>query len=195
MRKTFFHLVAAGVVAIFSLCIPGLSHADWSLNLDIAGPNITKIEIFIADSDGNTTTFFGTGAANFETGTYNRGGQLKNITADSAWTAQQINSGYTLAQGDSIAADKGLSFDLVFADQKKNLRDFEIKYIVYNGNTPLYGKIITVDNGNIKNFAQLDPSQFGNLPRNPAAVPIPPTALLLGGGLFGVILLRRKTRR
>jgi hypothetical protein len=190
-----------GFCLLISVFAPTIASADWGFNMSEYGTspgnppivtNFAKIELFITGTNSNNPIYWsGNGAGNI---------------SNPNWHAQQINSTYMLLTGPTIQPGTppsgGLSWDTIFtdpADGRKQSKSFNLDYLVVNAqNNAVYGVRWVIQNGRLKPGAGgiigLDPSVFlgAQYNRTPAAVPVPPSIFLLGAGLIGVIVLRKR---
>jgi hypothetical protein len=182
-----YNLTLSALMGFFLLVAPVIAHADWGFSMGDDGykpgttthyDNIKKIEFFIPNVQQNAgITWSGQG--------------VTNLSA-SGWTATKINPTYVLATGPSVGS---LYWNLLFSGNAPS--EFRLDYLVYTGNKnkPVYAVSMTIVNG-VPNFSQgsgwvaLDPKHLPDYNRNP--VPLPPTVWLLGAGLVGAFVFRKK---
>jgi hypothetical protein len=168
--------------------MPSIVSADWGFRLgedgyNPAGPhvNFSKIDFFIPDVAQNEgVAWSGSGVTNF---------------SNTQWSSDKINSTYVLATGPAITTGNLLFWDVLFTGTAP--ADFRLDYLVYNnGNGPEYGISMLIKNG-VPNFTStgwtaLNVRDLPNYNRTSAAVPVPPSVFLLGAGLVGVVILRKR---
>jgi hypothetical protein len=194
--KRMILTVALCMFLTFAL-MPAAASADWGFRMGEDGNNPTgghvnfrRIEFFIPDVPQNAgISWSGTGVSNFSS-TY-------RPDPSSFWNdnTQKINPTYVLATGNAVRGT--LFWDFLFTGQAPT--DFRLDYLVYNntnGQAPTYGISMTINNG-VPNFSSggwitLDRNNLPNYNRSMAAVPVPPSVFLLGAGLIGVVVLRKR---
>ena len=178
-------LGAIGFVLLFA---PLVAHADFSFSMGDDGyyPNsskhtkISKVELFIYDSPG--VTFTGSGATDLSSAT----------SGVSGWTATLVNPTYALLDGKKNLDD--LYWTTLFSGTVPET--FRFDYLVYGPNDKVaFGISMTIVNGvpsvtQGSGWVALDPKNLPNYNRNP--VPLPPSVWLLGTGLVGALLFRKK---
>jgi hypothetical protein len=185
--KRMMLTVALCMFLTFAL-MPAAASADWGFRMGEDGNNPTgghvnfrRIEFFIADVPQNAgVTWSGSGVNSF---------------SNAQWSSQKINPTYVLATGNAVRGT--LFWDFLFTGQAPT--DFRLDYLVYNntnGQVPTYGISMTINNG-VPNFSSggwitLDRNNLPNYNRSMAAVPVPPSIFLLGAGLIGVVVLRKR---
>ena len=112
-----------------------------------------------------------------------------------SWNAntQKINPTYVPATCTAIRGS--LFWDVLFTGTPP--AEFTLDYLVYkntNSAQPAYGIRMTIKNG-VPDFTNgwtiLDLKNLPNYNRTPA-VPVPPTIFLLGAGLIGIAVLRKR---
>lgn len=192
---TIKNRVLTTVSLMFSLFLtfltPAITRADWGFRMGDDGyipgrgdVKFSKIEFFIPDVSQNAgITWSGGGVDNF---------------SNARWTSDKINPTYVLAVGPRIT--ESLYWDFLFTGTPP--ADFRLDYLVYrntDSRNPAFGISMTIRNG-IPNFTSTGWTSLDirNLPaynRASAAVPVPPTVFLLGAGLIGVVMLRKKVRK
>lgn len=170
---------------------PAITRADWGFRMGDDGyipgggdVRFSKIEFFIPDVSQNAgITWSGNGVSNF---------------SNTQWTSDRINPTYVLSTGPGITGS--LYWDFLFTGAAP--ADFRLDYLVYrntDSRNPTFGISMTIRNG-IPNFTSTGWTSLDirNLPaynRTSAAVPVPPTIFLLGAGLIGVVILRKKVQK
>lgn len=174
--------VALGFCLALSIFAPTTASADWGFRMNedqygFGGGNFAKIEFFIPDVLQNAgITWSGTGVSNFD---------------NAGWNAQQINPTYVLATGPKTTGN--MFWDVLFTGAAPT--EFRLDYLGYkdNGNMS-YGTTLTIKNGVVTNWAQLNLNNLPNYGRTPVVTPVPPTVFLLGAGLIGMAVLRKRVR-
>jgi hypothetical protein len=171
-----------GFCLILSFFAPTAASADWGFGMSANGSTLnggfSKIELFIQNAG---ETWSGNGASNF---------------SEAQWSATKINPTYVLAA--STTKTKGtLSWDTLFTGMKTD--SFTLDYLVYKNNNNNYNqaygmRMSTVDGGKTFTYAMLNPGTFSSYNRSPVAAPVPPSVFLLGAGLIGVVVLRKRVR-
>jgi hypothetical protein len=161
-----------------TICLPGMASADyvqgWVENGLYAGSYTAwnKAEAFLL-SDGSWTR---TGLT---------------INSGSGWTAALINPRYALATGDLF--DSRTKGNFYFTTSATNLTGpFSFDWVLSNdsGIVGVQRSIYTPGGGwSYVEFTGSPPLE------NRAHAPLPPTALLFGTGLLGLLGLRRKSKR
>jgi len=177
-----------GTIGFFLLFAPLVAHADFSFSIGDDGyyPNsnkhtaISKVELFIYDSPG--VAFTGSGATDLSS----------SSSGVNKWSATLVNPTYVLLDGKKNLND--LYWTTLFSGTAPET--FRFDYLVYGTNNKVaYAISMTIVNG-VPNFTQgsgwvaLDPKNLPNYNRNP--VPLPPSVWLLGTGLVGAFLVRKK---
>jgi hypothetical protein len=183
-------ILLTGALSIFLAFafMPSSASADWGFRLGEDGynpagghVNFRKIDFFIPDVPQNAgVTWSGSGVSSF---------------SNAQWSSQKINPTYVLATGPAITGN--LYWDVLFTGAAPV--DFRLDYLVYrntNSPNPVYGISMSIRNG-VPNFTSsgwtvLDVRNLPNYNLTSAAVPVPPTILLLGAGLIGAIVLRKR---
>lgn len=174
-----------------SVLAPAAARADWGFRMGDNGyipggsdVGFSKIEFFIPDVSQNAgITWSGEGVGNF---------------SNTQWNSDRINPTYVLATGSRITGS--LYWDFLFTGTVP--ADFRLDYLVYtniNSSNPAFGISMTIKNG-IPDFTSggwtsLDIMNLSAYNRTSAAVPVPPAVFLLGAGLVGVVMLRKKVRK
>jgi hypothetical protein len=177
--------------------MPAAASADWGFRMGEDGNtptgghvNFRKIEFFIPDVPQNAgVTWSGSGVSNFSS--------AYRPDPSPSWNdnTQKINPTYVLATGNPVRGT--LFWDFLFTGQAPT--DFRLDYLVFrniNSTNPVYGISMMIRNG-VPNFTSsgwttLNLSYLPNYNRTSAAVPVPPTVFLLGAGLIGVVVLRKR---
>lgn len=190
MKKKNLFLVLI-VVGLMVFAVPYMACANWGFSMGDDGwytkkvgnrttdvhTNMTKVELFIPSVAANTGyTWAGQGVTNL---------------SSSSWSASKINPTYVLAQGPSVSS---LYWDVLFSGSAPST--FYMDYLVYgnNKNKPVYAIRLTIKNGvpdfSSSGWSYLDVNHLPSYNRNP--VPLPPSVWLLGAGLVGAFVMRRK---
>ncbi len=177
-----------GMVGFLLLLAPLVAHADFSFSMGDNGyypdsnkhTNISKVELFVYNSPG--VTFTGSGATNLSS----------SSSGVSGWSATLVNPSYVLLDGKKNLTD--IYWTALFAGTAPET--FRFDYLIYGTNNKVaYAISMTIENG-VPNFTQgsgwvaLDPKNLPNYNRNP--VPLPPSVWLLGTGLVGAFIFRKK---
>jgi hypothetical protein len=197
VRSILVMVVAAGFCLISFILVPVNAYADWGFRFGDDGwnpagtthYNFSKIEFFIPDLPENAgVTWSGNGVSNFSS--------TDSSNPSLSWNTgtTKVNPTYVLATGNTVNGT--LYWDVLFTgDVPKN---FRLDYLVYtNDSTPAFALRLKIKDGQLSTNANsgwtpLILSSLSNYDRAPAAVPIPPTLFLMGAGLIGVIVLRKK---
>jgi hypothetical protein len=190
VRKIFLATAMLGFCLLLSVFAPTIVSAEWGFRMGDDGyspagvdVNFRKIEFFIPDVPQNTgITWSGSGVTNF---------------SNTQWNSQKTNPTYVLTTGPAITGS--LYWDVLFTGAAP--ADFRLDYLVYRNTSttnPAYGVSMSIKNG-VPNFTstgwtELDVRHLPSYNRTPAAVPVPPSVFLLGAGLIGVIVLRKRAR-
>jgi len=186
--NTKYKTMFSGMIGLLLFLAPLVAHADFSFRIGDDGyypnsskhTNISKVELFIYDSPG--VTFTGSGATNLSSAS----------SGVSGWTATLVNPTYVLLDGKKNLED--LYWTTLFSGTVPET--FRFDYLVYGPNDKVaYAISMTIVNG-VPNVTQgsgwvaLNPQNLPNYNRNP--VPLPPSAWLLGAGLVGAFVFRKK---
>ena len=166
----------------FSLCAT-TSFATFSMQFSEDGVyngtsyNITRIEIF--DLGGNRD-FTSPGLNNFSAGT---------------WTVNMPSINYVTAVNTTPGGTGSFEWTLWLTGAQRNAK-LDLAYLVYTSTGDVYGTYINLNKGTwtfptISPFDPNDP-RFVTLRGGLAPVPVPPTVFLLGAGLIGVAVLRKR---
>jgi len=189
MRKNNKYLVLSAFVGLCLLFVPVMAHADFSLSFGDNGyypdsnqhTDISKVEVFVYDSPG--VAFTGAGATNLTSSS------TKNL---GTWTATLVNPTYVLMEGKKALQD--LYWTLLFSGDAPS--EFRLDYLVYGKkNKVAFGISLAIVDGQVNitqgsGWVALDPTNLPNYNRNP--VPLPPSVWLLGVGLVGAFIFRKK---
>jgi hypothetical protein len=197
VKKIFLATVALGFCLLLSVFVPAIASAEWGFRLGDDGytpagidVNFRKIEFFIPDVPQNSgITWSGSGVSNFST--------TDRPDPSSSWNTntQKINPTYVVSTGPAITGS--LYWDVLFTGAPP--ADFRLDYLVYRNTStgnPAFGVSMSIKNG-VPNFTSsgwtaLDVRHLPGYNRTPAAVPVPPSVFLLGAGLIGVIVLKKR---
>ena len=174
MNKSLVNLVVMVALAA-TICLPGMAQADyvqgWVENGIYAGVVQTwdKEEIFLI-SPGNWT---GTGLSAF---------------SGTGWSAHLVNSRYALATG--TLYNPTVSGNFHYTTSSTDITNpYTWDMFLWNGNTIVGVQRSIYTPGGGWSYADLS----ANPPsENRSPIPLPPTLLLLGSGLVGLGLLRRR---
>ncbi len=181
--KKYFLLVTMMVGFGVFLGSAGVSHAYWTMDVnnfkDLNGTKVTKVEFFVTEIGGGDTAYDGTGL------TIGKG----------PWASgQMINSSYAVATGSKVNLSQ-LDFDL----NLKGSKTFYVDLLLYDGNQCKSAVRVLVSNGIWKmtnqNTTVLDVNSLPQYNRTASTVPVPPTVVLLGAGLVGMGILRKRSKK
>jgi len=182
-------MALVGLTVLFALFVPYIAHANFSFSMGDDGyyPNsnkqakISKVELFIYDSPG--VTFTGQGATNLDS----------SSSGVSTWSATLVNPTYVLLDGTKSLND--ISWTSLFSGTVPE--QFRFDYLIYDGKNEklAYAISMTIVNGvpsttQGSGWVTLDPNHLPSYNRNP--VPLPPSVWLLGTGLVGAFIFRKK---
>lgn len=187
LHKALLLLVMGAV-----FCLPSLAMA-WTLSgafiengTDPNGVNhgqFDKIEIFMMDGSTFSASF------------------IQNASLASGWSAALVDPQYTLVMGPLTSLLGPFTVELPDPSTTSHVLD----YLVWDDNTLLYSQRITWNgtgsggsyNGWSYPILVSDGSiyTYGGITGTYDRAPIPPSSLLLGSGLLGLIGLRRNSRR
>lgn len=172
-------LALAGVV-----CLPGMASADYVQNW---------VENGLYGTPATYQTWDTTEAFLLSPGTWI--GTGLTINSGAGWTASLINPTYALATGNLF--DSSTQGNFYFTTRATDLTGpFSFDWVLSRGGAITEGgTIVGVYNltwtpGGGWTGLEFDPASPPSENRSP--VPLPPTAMLLGSGLVGLVLLRRK---
>ena len=186
MRKDFLKFSVMLALAGF-FCLPGLAVADyvqtWFENGQY-GPTNTqqtwdKAEAFLVSG-----------------GTWTDPGLTIAVTG---WTATMVNPTYALATGPTFDSSlQGIFSFTTYATDRTGTDPFVFEWILWNGTTIVGFDRLTwtpaTDGGWTLTESPIAAANFTaqSSLENRSPVPLPPTLLLLGSGLAGLGLLRRR---
>lgn len=183
MKKNFLKFTVMLVLASV-ICLPGMAAAyltggTWiETGAETGYAPFTKIEVF-ADADTTLTDVV-----------------LYGLSA-TGWTNTLVNSRYSVAEGPPPGY---VLFTWQFPDPGNQIR--EIEYLVWYGNTLISQQHLAFNQSGW--YVPSGTGQWGYYPGDgvhdisgdplpsKSSTPIPPTLLLLGSGLVGLGLLRRR---
>ena len=178
-----------GIACAMLLLTPAVSSANWSISFGDDGVNPTNAAQDVIFNKLVFTNLTGgmTWAADPVTG-----------FSQTGWT-ETLTGGTNTVTATGTSVSGTLFWTLNFAGNAPSGTTY-LDYLVYdnNGTTPDYGIRLTLTNGQM-NYTQnvgwrgLTADELKAY--STSAVPIPPTALLLGAGLFGVATLRKKVHQ
>jgi hypothetical protein len=136
---------------------------------------ITKIEIFNLDTSNRD--FASPGAGNFSAG---------------SWTVQMPNTDWLLVTNATPGGTNSFDWTLYLRGNSNGAK-LNLAYLAYTTTGDVYGTYINLNKGSwayptITNLNVNDP----RFDRTGAPVPIPPAVFLFGGGLVGLMALRKK---
>jgi hypothetical protein len=161
------------------------SWSQWITENGIYGAttyNITKFEVF---------KLAGT------SGLENPG--MSNFTAGS-WTVDMPNSNYVVATNTKTDIS---NVTWLFSFTGTSSDSLHLAYLAYTSTGQVFGSYLDFNYGGTSNWSfpmisnsPLELSQFDNTVynRNASSVPLPPAVFLFGGGLFGLVALRKKIK-
>jgi hypothetical protein len=185
--KRMILTVALCMFLTFAL-MPAAASADWGFRMGEDGynpagghVNFSRIEFFIPDISQNAgISWSGTGVSNF---------------SNTQWSSDKMNPTYVLATGSAITTGNLLFWDVLFTGTAP--KSFRLDYLVYtNDSNPAFGLRLKIKDGqlniNPNGWTVLNLNNLPNYSRTPAAVPVPPSVFLLGAGLIGVVILRKR---
>lgn len=169
-------------IAILVVCLwATASFADFSRNFSENGVydgtqySIVKIEIFNLSTSNRD--FVPPGAGNFSAG---------------IWSVQMPNDNWVLATDATPGGTQSFSWTDYF-DKNSFGAKVNLAYLAYTSTGEVYGTYIDLNRGNwayttITNLDINDP----RFDRSGVVTPVPPTVFLLGAGLIGVAVLRKR---
>lgn len=171
-------------ITLLVLVAPLAARADWSMPMGDDGyyynskgkyvhTNMQKIEIFIPTVSQNQGVIFANPGA--------------TDLSSSSWSSNRVNPNYVLLTGNSVSS---LTWTSLFTGTVPST--FYLDYLVYgtNRNKPVFGVRLLLENGGLSSWSQLDINNLPSYDRN--VVPLPPSAWLLGVGLIGMLIAKRK---
>jgi hypothetical protein len=140
--------------------------------------NIVKIEIF--NLSASNRDFASPGAGGFSAGT---------------WTVQMYNIDWVLATNATPGGTSSFSWTDYFAGAQ-NGAVLELAYLAYTSTGEVYGTYINFKNGKWT-YSTISPLDINDprFNRTGAPTPVPPTVFLLGAGLIGMAVLRKRVHR
>jgi hypothetical protein len=139
---------------------------------------IVKIEIFNLST--STRNFASPGAGNFSTG---------------SWTVQMPNPSWVLATNATPGGTNSFDWTLFFAGNS-NKAVVNLAYLAYTSTGEVYGTYINFNKGSWSYTIIANPDiNDPRFNRTGAPVPVPPTVFLLGAGLIGMAVMRKRVHK
>jgi len=186
--------VALGFSLLFSTLLPPIVSADWSLPMSTNGGDYykgyQKIELFIpAAYTGTITWASAEGANNFY------------IDGSPVWSATTINRtitpNYALLVGNQKTTGT-LYWDALFTGDAPD--EFSIDVLIYKNATSnpnsAYGvQYLFTRSGTVWTLTGSTPLDKSTYSKYNREVPVPPTVFLLGTGLIGMAVLRKRVHK
>ena len=175
--------VASGFCLLLSVLMPATaSFANFSCTFSEDGIyngtqyNIVKIEIF--NLSASNRDFANPGAGNFSAG---------------SWTVQMPNIDWMLATNATPGGTQSFSWT-DYLTGLQNGAVLELAYLAYTSTGEVYGTYINFNNGTWT-YSTFSPVDINDPRFNRTITPVPPTVFLLGAGLIGMAVLRKRVHR
>ncbi|MGO8762549.1 MAG: hypothetical protein ACLP2P_10510 [Desulfobaccales bacterium] len=162
------------------ICLPGVASADYTYTQ-------TWYENGLYGTPATLQTFNMVEAILVTPGATWVGTGLTGLSSAPDWTATLVTPQIAEASAPAPGAlyDVSQSGDFWFTTTATSPTDTGVtfEWLLFNGTTFVGGELITISTGGVWSASEL------------THAPLPPTVLLLGTGLLGLIGLRRKSRR